>query len=150
MKKIKHFLNQHNIQFKIVQYSEQVKNAEEASKFIGLPLVQIVKSLLVKINGNFLLFLLSSDKKLDTTLIEKDLDAKMKLASPDEVFKITGYRIGTVTPLFLKNNIKIYIDVSLLEFEQIGIGSGMKGIEIILNPNDLKNILNASEMKLSK
>ncbi len=150
MEKIEYFLNQHDIKFRFVQYSEKVKTAEEASKIIGLPLVQIIKSLLIKTNGGFSLFLLSSDKKLDTILVGKALGIKIRLASPDEVFKITGYRIGTVTPLLLKKDIKIYIDVPLLEFKQIGIGSGMKGVEIIINPKDLKKILNATKMKLSK
>ncbi len=148
MDKIEHFLNQYKISYRLATYPKKVKNSQEASAHIGLPIGQIAKSLIVKMKDNFLLFLLPSDKKLNTISIEKQLDAKIKLATPDEVFEISGYNIGTVSPLLLKNDLKVYVDSSLLKFQEIGIGSGKKGIEIVLNPNDLKNVLDATILNL--
>ena len=64
------------------------------------------------------------------------------------MFEISGYHVGSVSPLLIKNQIKIYIDSSLFQFQEIGIGSGKKGTEIVLNPSDLKNVLHALESNL--
>ncbi len=148
MDKIKHFLNQNKISYRLITYSQKVKNAQEASVLIGLPIRQIVKSLIFKTDNYFLLFLLPSEKRLNTISIEKQLGTKIKLATPDEVLEVSGYSVGMVSPLLIKNQIKIYIDLSLLKFQKIGIGSGKNGIEVVLNPNDLKNILNATAINL--
>lgn len=150
MEKIEHFLNNNKIEFKAVKYPEKVKNADEALIHIGLPIRQIAKSLIIKTKDTFILFLLPSNKKLNTNSISKKLKTDLKLATTDEVFEISGYKVGAVSPLLMKNSIPIYMDESLIKFQEVGIGSGSKGIEIILNPNDLTRLLDITVMDLTQ
>lgn len=60
------------------------------------------------------------------------------MATLQEIVELIGYQIGTVTLLLLKEEIKIFIDKTVFSKEYIGLGTGKKGVEIILNPVELK------------
>ena len=50
----------------------------------------------------------------------------MRMATEDEVLEVTGYRIGTVSPLGMKRQVRVLIDSSVLKEEEISIGSGVQ------------------------
>ena len=68
------------------------------------------------------------------------------MASEDEVLAVTGYRIGTVSPFGLPNPIKILIDESVLKEDEISIGSGIRGVAVIMKSADLRRALNDAEI----
>lgn len=123
--------------YQIVTYSRSCKNAEEAAKELGLKVSGLLKSLLVESGSKFVLILISSDKQLSFDKLNTILDGKYEMANIDEVFDITGYHIGVVSPFNLKTKIPIIMDESCLKFTKIGVGSGTRGEEIILSPRDL-------------
>lgn len=61
------------------------------------------------------------------------------MATPDEIFNITGYGIGEIPPFALKNRIKTYIELTLRCKDVLYVGAGVYGIEIVINPEDLEN-----------
>ena len=63
------------------------------------------------------------------------------MADPAEVQQATGYRIGTVAPVGLPSPLPILIDESVLQFEEISMGSGEPNTGILLKRDDLVKIL---------
>ena len=61
----------------------------------------------------------------------------MTCASIDHVKEITGYEIGTVTPLNLTTQIPILFDHSIISQNEITISSGSKMAGIALATTDL-------------
>jgi prolyl-tRNA editing enzyme YbaK/EbsC (Cys-tRNA(Pro) deacylase) len=68
------------------------------------------------------------------------------MASEDEVLAVTGYRIGTVSPFGLPHPLRILIDESVLKEDEISIGSGMRGVTVIMKSADLRRALNDAEI----
>jgi prolyl-tRNA editing enzyme YbaK/EbsC (Cys-tRNA(Pro) deacylase) len=68
------------------------------------------------------------------------------MAAEEEVLEVTGYRIGTVSPFGLKNEVKVLIDASILKEEEISIGSGVRNMAIIMKSADLRQALGESEV----
>jgi prolyl-tRNA editing enzyme YbaK/EbsC (Cys-tRNA(Pro) deacylase) len=68
------------------------------------------------------------------------------MATEEEVLEITGYRVGTVSPFGLKNQIRVLIDASVLEEEEISTGSGVRNVAIILKSADLRRALGGAEI----
>jgi prolyl-tRNA editing enzyme YbaK/EbsC (Cys-tRNA(Pro) deacylase) len=62
------------------------------------------------------------------------------------VLEITGYRVGTVSPFGLKQQVRILIDESVLREEEISIGSGARQMAIIMKSADLRKALGESEV----
>ena len=72
--------------------------------------------------------------------------SRITMASEEEVNTITGYSIGAVSPFGLPVAMRILIDESVLAEEEISIGSGVRGITVIIKSQDLLRALPTSEI----
>ena len=72
--------------------------------------------------------------------------SRVRMASEEEVLEITGYRVGTVSPFGLKNQVKVLIDASVLKEEEVSIGSGIRNMAIIIKSEDLRRALAGAEI----
>lgn len=72
--------------------------------------------------------------------------SRVRMATEEEVFNVTGYRVGTVSPFGLKNQVKILIDSSVLEEEEVSLGSGVRQMAILMKSADLRRALGESEI----
>ena len=59
------------------------------------------------------------------------------MASEEEVLSVTGYPLGAVAPIGLPQPVKTIVDQSVLEQQVVSMGSGIRGIGIILKSEDL-------------
>ena len=85
----------------------------------------IVKSLLLRTDDNFILCLVSGDKRCSLNKIKKILDKKdVSMANADQVKSQTGFSIGGVSPVAHLNQIKILIDSSLSRYENVYAAAG--------------------------
>ncbi len=72
--------------------------------------------------------------------------SRVRMATEEEVLQVTGYRVGTVSPFGLKNPVKVLIDSSVLNEEEVSIGSGVRGTAIILKTVNLRHALGDAEV----
>jgi len=72
--------------------------------------------------------------------------SRVRMATEEEVLGVTGYRVGTVSPFGLKNQVRVLIDASVLSEEEVSTGSGMRNMAIILKSKDLHRALGESEI----
>jgi prolyl-tRNA editing enzyme YbaK/EbsC (Cys-tRNA(Pro) deacylase) len=59
---------------------------------------------------------------------------------------VTGYKFGAVSPFGLPKPLRILVDASVLTQEEVSIGSGERGLTVILNTGDLMQALNNPEV----
>ena len=101
------------------------KTALDAANSLNCEVGAIVKSLLIKIENDFLLCLVSGDKRCSLNKLKKISEKKnVRMASADEVKSQTGYTIGGVSPVGHINKIQIFIDNSLSRFKDIFAAAG--------------------------
>jgi prolyl-tRNA editing enzyme YbaK/EbsC (Cys-tRNA(Pro) deacylase) len=72
--------------------------------------------------------------------------SRVRMATEEEVLEVTGYRIGTVSPFGLKNQVRVLIDESVLREEELSLGSGARQIAILIKSADLRQALAESEI----
>ncbi len=72
--------------------------------------------------------------------------SRIRMATEEEVLEVTGYRVGTVSPFGLRNPVRILIDASVLNEEEISTGSGIRNVAIILKSADLRRALGDTEI----
>ncbi len=106
----KKYIENNSIDVAIVESVQPTHSAVDASKVHGVPVSNIVKSLLVYVDGGFKLFLTPGDKRLDLEKIKGDLSAlDVRMAEAREVKSITGYSIGGVPPFGHTQKLETYI-----------------------------------------
>ena len=109
----------------VVELENSAKTALDAANSLNCEVGAIVKSLLIKIENDFLLCLVSGDKRCSLNKLKKISEKKnVRMASADEVKSQTGYTIGGVSPVGHINKIQIFIDNSLNRFKDIFAAAG--------------------------
>ena len=110
---------------KIICLEQTARTAQDAATALGCNVGAIVKSLLFRTGDNFVLCLVSGDKRCSLNKLKKILDEKnVSMAKPEDVKKITGYTIGGVSPVGHLVNIKIYVDSNLERFKDVFAAAG--------------------------
>ena len=132
---------------KIICLEKTARTAQDAATALSCNVGAIVKSLLFSTGDNFVLCLVSGDKRCSLNKLKKTLDEKdVSMANPDDVKKITGYTIGGVSPVGHLKKVKIYIDTNLERFTTVFAAAGHPNCVFKIEFNQLAN-LTSGEMK---
>jgi prolyl-tRNA editing enzyme YbaK/EbsC (Cys-tRNA(Pro) deacylase) len=141
-KYLENYLNKLGVSFQIIKYEKPVmsaKNAEEHTDGI------VAKSIiLICDNKPLLCFLLGKDM-IDLNKIKKYFNCnEVRLAKAKEVKEITGYDIGSVPPIGLKQKIKTIVDKKVIELDDnqiIYCGGGSHYHLLRISKRDLLKIM---------
>jgi Cys-tRNA(Pro)/Cys-tRNA(Cys) deacylase len=109
---------------------------------------QIVRSILFQVRPEeFVLVLMAGPEQIDWRKLRQLVKrSRVRMATEEEVFEVTGYKVGTVSPFGLKNQIRVMIDASVLKEEEISIGSGVRNMAIIMKSVDIPRALGDVEV----
>jgi Cys-tRNA(Pro) deacylase len=126
---------------------EGAASLEEFAARSGLRPAQVLKSLLLDVDGEpRAMLLVPGDRSADFAALRRHFGARsVRLADREVVHEITGYRIGTVTPLGLKTRgLPILIDAAALQEPVVSLGTGSPGRHVRLAPADLVPAVSAT------
>jgi Cys-tRNA(Pro)/Cys-tRNA(Cys) deacylase len=135
------------IPHKVFRHTGQVTSLEQAAQERGQRTGQVVRSILFRLSeGEFIMALVAGPVQISWKRLRQHLgQSRLTMATEDEVLSVTGYRIGTVSPFGLSGPIKILIDPSVLDQEEISIGSGIRNTGILISTADLRRALKDAE-----
>ncbi len=141
VKRAEKCLKEFDQKLSVVELENSAKTALDAANSLNCEVGAIVKSLLIKIENDFLLCLVSGDKRCSLNKLKKISEKKnVRMASADEVKSQTGYTIGGVSPVGHINKIKIFIDNSLSRFKDIFAAAGHPNVIFKINYEKLIQI----------
>ena len=141
VKRAEKCLKEFDEKLSVVELENSAKTALDAANSLNCEVGAIVKSLLIKIENDFLLCLVSGDKRCSLNKLKKISEKKnLRMASADEVKSQTGYTIGGVSPVGHINKIQIFIDNSLSRFTDIFAAAGHPNVIFKINYEKLIQI----------
>lgn len=134
-----------NIKHRIFRHSGPVRSLEQAARERGQQPEQVVRSLLFRISADqFVMVLIAGSQQVDWRALRNHLDeSRLTTASREEVLRVTGYELGAVAPFGLPQPVPVLVDESVLVRKELSIGSGVRGVTIILKRDDLLRALQA-------
>lgn len=138
-------LTELNVEHRVFRHPGPVRSLEQAARERGQEPGQVVRSLLFRISaGRFIMVLIAGAQQVDWRALRSHLDeSRLTTASREEVLRITGYELGAVAPFGLSRAVPVLVDASVLIPEELSIGSGVRGVTIILKRDDLLRALQA-------
>lgn len=77
-------------------------------------------------------------------------DKRVELIHVKELPGLTGYIRGGCSPIGMKKRYPTFIDESAGNYSEIGISAGARGLQVILNPDDLKDNITAEYCSLTR
>jgi len=68
-------------------------------------------------------------------------DKKIEMIKEKELLPLTGYIKGGCSPIGMKKHYPTFIDETAQLFDKISISAGVRGMQIMINPEDLAKIV---------
>ena len=110
---------------KVEALGSSARTAKDAATSLNCEVGAIVKSLLLRTEGNFILCLVAGDKRCSLNKVKKISNMKdVSMADAEQVKSQTGFSIGGVSPVAHLNKINILIDSSLSRYEHVYAAAG--------------------------
>lgn len=137
-----------NIPHRVFRHEKPLLSFEQAAAERNQRPEQIVRSILFQIRPEeFLMVLVAGREQVDWRKLRQFVErSRVRMATEEEVLEITGFRVGTVSPFGMKNHVKVLIDSSVLNEEEVSLGSGVRQMAIIMRSSDLRKALGESEI----
>lgn len=134
------FLESLKIPFELREYEVDPEDlsAISVAKKVGMPPEQVFKTLLTTGGpGTFVFAVIPGDAELDFKKLARAAGLrKAEMVSLKEVQPLTGYIRGGVTVFGAKKAYPVYVDETVVLFEQISVSAGTRGTQLILKPED--------------
>ena len=151
VKKVEKILQNFDESLNIIVLEKSARTALEAASSLGCEVGAIVKSLLFKAGENFVLCLISGDKRCSLDKLKKILNQKnVSMANPEDVKRVTGYTIGGVSPTGHLKKIKIYIDENLKNFTSIFAAAGHPNAVFEIDFENLKALTSGETKEITE
>lgn len=121
---LQQYIDENGLTAEIITLGASTTTVDESVKALGCESEEIVKSIIVVTGtSEFYLVILQGNRRIKTKKLKKLLRVKdVKLASPEQVKKVTGYSVGDVPPISVE--LPVIIDELVIEGEKLYGGGG--------------------------
>lgn len=148
--RVRAFLAERGLAEGLTEFETSTKTAAAAADAMGCELGQIVKSLLVIVDGAPVLALVAGDRRGDLDAIAAESGGtRARMADADAVRATTGYAIGGVSPFDLPEELPVLIDDSLGRFEIVYPAAGTPSSMVRLRLEDLLDVAGGRVARIS-
>jgi prolyl-tRNA synthetase len=108
-----------------------VHTAQELADFLNRPLDEITKSMIFKVDGEFIMILVRGHHEINDVKLKSYFETdNIELATQSEIVNLLGANPGSLGPIFEKD-IKIYADNALQDLNNIVVGANEDGYHLV-------------------
>jgi prolyl-tRNA editing enzyme YbaK/EbsC (Cys-tRNA(Pro) deacylase) len=140
--------------FRIFRHAGQLHSLEQAAEERGQQPHQVVRSILFRLAADrFVMVLAAGPDQISWPALRQHLGiSRISMASEEEVLAQTGYVRGSVSPFGLPepadptHRIRILIDESIFQEDEISLGSGVRNTAVMMSTTDLRRALPGAEV----
>lgn len=140
-----------NYEVKTYEVDESDLSAVHVAQVSGLNIDMIFKTLVARGDKTgIIMAVIGGGEELDLKALAKASGNKsVEMIALKELLPLTGYVRGGCSPLGAKKNYPVYLDSRALTLDKISISAGLRGMQIVLSPQDLIKATNATTAKLT-
>jgi len=145
-------LEQAGIRYEIREFQEAELTAAEAAEKLKISLAQVFKTLVVRGDRTgVVLACVPATMSLSLKALAKTSgNKKVEMVEKEEILRLTGYLRGGVSPLGAKKAYPVYLDQSALAQPFLSVSAGMRGMQILLAPQDLIRAAHATVVAIGE
>ena len=123
-------------------YDESDLSGVHAAAELGVSPEIVFKTLVTRGDGNaFFVFVIPVAESLDLKKAARvSGNKKIEMIHVKEILDITGYIRGGCSPIGMKKAYPTYIDETAQLYEKIYFSAGKRGVQIILDPEELASV----------
>lgn len=149
--RVQSFFAERGLVIEIIPFTTRVHTAQQAAAALGVPIRQIVKSLVFEADGQPVLVLCSGDRRVDLSRLAALCSVRQVCKASAELTRlVTGYSIGGVPPVAHATALPVFMDEVLLACETVYAAAGTARTLFAIAPQVLKALSSAQVAILSE
>lgn len=137
--RVKQFFKKNGLNYEVLQFDVSTATVDLAAAAVGVSPAEIAKTMAFQLKEEPILVVTKGTARIDNRKFKDCFNQKAKMLNPEAVLEATGYQVGGVCP-FDSPQIKVYLDISLREFEYIFPAAGSANSAVKITPADLKDV----------
>ena len=133
------------------EYDEANLSGLHAAEQVGMDAEQVFKTLVTRGDKTgILVFCIPVDMELDLKKAASvSKNKKVEMTHMKELLGLTGYIRGGCSPVGMKKEFPTYIDETAMLFGAIAVSGGMRGVQLIVNPDQLLGFVKGEYVDLT-
>ena len=146
-------LDTKRINYKIIAYEidDGQIDGMSVTKKIGKEFEEVYKTLVTKGANEIYVFIIPVEEHLDLKKAAKiTSEKKIEFININDILKITGYIRGGCSPIGMKKEFKTLIQEDGRSLKNIVVSGGKIGLQIELDPLDLRQVTNGEFVDIIK
>ena len=110
----------------------------QAAEALGEAPARVLKTLMALVDGKPACVIVPSDHEVSMKRLAAAFGGKSaQMMKPAEAERVTGYKVGGISPLGQKKRLRMFIDGSAAALPFIVVNGGRRGLQIKIAPADL-------------
>lgn len=137
-------------EIKTYEVDEENLSAVHVAETAGIEISTVFKTLVTRGDkSGVIMAVINGADEINLKLLAKASGNKsVEMIHLNELLPLTGYIRGGCSPLGAKKDYPVYLDSKALSHEKISISAGLRGMQLILSPQDLVKATRATVAEL--
>jgi len=118
--------------------------ARQAAELMSVEPNRYFSTIITKVDSHSVAAVIPASSLLDEPALAASVGGtSTRIVSAAKAEKRSGYEVGGISPLGMKDDMPTVVDVSALNFQTIFISAGKRGFAIEMSPRDLTSVAEA-------
>lgn len=137
--------------YRVVEH-EPVFTSEQAAAVRGTPSEAGAKALLVKADDDrYALLVIAGSRRVDNARLREALGTRrVRFASADELYELTGCRPGALPPFGALFGLPVLLDRSLQAAPEAAFNAGSHTVSVVMGGDDFRRVLGGQLVEVAE
>ena len=133
--RVRKYFKKYNMDDRIIVFNTPISSVELAANALGCKAGKIAKSLSFIVNEKPIIIVMCGDVKVDNPKYRHEFGCKAKMIHFEDVEKLIGHEPGGVCPFAVNEDVDVFLDESLKQFDTVfpACGSILSCIELTIS-----------------
>ena len=150
LRSVKAFLAEHAPDISVIELPASTATVALAAAAHGVEPGRIAKTLSLRVGNDVVLLVTRGDVRLDNQKYKATFRTKPRMLDAAEVEAETGHPVGGVSPLGLPRPLRVYLDDSLKDFDEVLPAAGATNSAVRIRPERLAELTGAEWVDVTK
>ena len=128
---------------RITEHTGTIDTVEHAAQQIGCSEAEIAKTLSFIVDEKPVIVVMAGDGRVNSSKFKAQFHTKPSMVPRDQVEELIGFAPGGVCPFGVREDIPVWLDVSMKRFEYIHPAGGNEFVSVKLTPEELEKASDA-------
>jgi prolyl-tRNA editing enzyme YbaK/EbsC (Cys-tRNA(Pro) deacylase) len=137
----------HGFEVEVHEFPEGTKTAADAADAIGCDVAQIASGIVLSADSGLVVVVTSGANRVSERKVAELCgvdESAVSMGDADDIKATLGWSIGGVPPFCHESDVPVFIDETLLEFEEVWAAAGTPQAVFPIDPETLRDLADAT------